>query len=87
MIGKLANTTDPRSTTAQVFGEALTGFAPGRPVIVMSHFDADGLSAAAILIRALTRAGHQRSRWCWGKGETPWDEAVRARLAERSRAG
>jgi single-stranded-DNA-specific exonuclease len=53
----------------------------------MSHFDADGLSAAAILIRALGRAGHPAEPMVLGKGETPWDEAVRARLAERKPGG
>lgn len=51
------------------------------PVVVLGHFDADGLTAVAILVRALRRAGRTVEPLAIGKTESPWDEAVAARLA------
>ncbi len=81
MIGALACAADPRAAAREAFGEALAAFDRARPILVLSHFDADGLSAAAILVRALAAAGWQADALTTGKGETPWDDAVRARLA------
>ena len=52
------------------------------PPLILGHFDADGLSAVAILKRAL---GEGEIRLT-GKGENPWDEAMQAELAERGPA-
>lgn len=49
-------------------------------IAVAAHFDADGLSAAAILIRALRAAGRQAEPVIVGKTESPWDETFAARL-------
>jgi single-stranded-DNA-specific exonuclease len=80
MIGKLAHHTPPAAAASEAFAEALAGFDPARRIVVLSHFDADGLAAAAILIRALHRAGREAETMIVGKGETPWDAAVASRL-------
>ncbi|SFP54173.1 DHH family phosphoesterase [Sphingomonas rubra] len=84
MIGILADAADPRATAAAAFAHAVE--AADGPVVVLSHFDADGLAAAAILVRALRAAGRDARPSIVGKGETPWDEAVRARLAAEAPA-
>ncbi|WP_205479597.1 DHH family phosphoesterase [Sphingomonas arenae] len=53
--------------------------APGSPLI-LGHFDADGLSAVAILARTLEGSDVRLV----GKGENPWSPELRAELAERS---
>ena len=55
MIGRLALVPDHCAAAAQVFSDALGTFASDRPIVVLSHFDADGLSAAAILVRSMER--------------------------------
>jgi len=80
MIGSLAHTDDPRTAAATAFADALAGFDRSRPVAVLGHFDADGLSAVAVLVRALSAAGWRAEPFVTGKGETPWDAAVAARL-------
>jgi single-stranded-DNA-specific exonuclease len=57
-----------------------------RPLI-LGHFDADGLSAAAILQRALARAGFDPGVRIVGKGEQPWSDAITTELAERRPGG
>lgn len=78
MLGVLANVADPRAATAAAFAGAVAGTAG--PVVVLSHFDADGLAAAAILVRALRAAGREARPVIVGKGESPWDERLRDRL-------
>ena len=45
MLGILANVADPRASTAAAFAHAVAG--TDGPIVVLSHFDADGLAAAA----------------------------------------
>lgn len=80
MIGALQQVDDPRAAAAQALAGALLGFARERPIVVLGHFDADGLGATAVLVRALGRQGWQVRPVIVGKGETPWDDAVRDRL-------
>lgn len=87
MIGRLASAPDLRDAAATGMREALARFAPDRPIVILSHFDADGLAAAALLSRALEGAGHRVAIELTGKGETPWDDAVRARLAAHAPGG
>ncbi len=87
MIGRLANISDVSGAAASAMTEALDRFDRARPVLVMCHFDADGLSAAAILIRALIGAGRQACPFVIGKGETPWDADMAERLAAQSPGG
>ena len=73
MIGSLSSKTDPRHAAREAFAAALAGFDRHRPVLVLGHFDADGLSAIAILTRALRAAGWSADPRVIGKGESPWD--------------
>ena len=80
MIGRLQRVADPRAAAAQAMSDALETFDRARPLVVVSHFDADGLSAAAILVRSLERAGWAVIPVIVGRGETPWDENFAARI-------
>ena len=80
MIGVLSPETDPRTTASDAFAAALAGFDRARPVTVLGHFDADGLSAVAILVRALRAAGWSAAPRVAGKGESPWDADFAATL-------
>lgn len=87
MIGRLSGAEDLRSAAAAAMSAALAGFHPDGPIVVLGHFDADGLGAVAILTRALRVAGHDAIPLTIGKTETPWDEAVRDRIAALAPAG
>jgi single-stranded-DNA-specific exonuclease len=66
------------ATTAR---EAFEGWlsAAGRTPLLLGHFDADGLTALAILSRSLPGSEVRLV----GKGETPWTDSVRAELEQR----
>lgn len=72
---------------ATAFRAALDRFDTDRRPLILGHFDADGLSAAAILARALERAGRPAGIRILGKGENPWSPALRADLAARPPGG
>jgi len=79
MTGQL-HARDPRAAAAAGMAEFLGATDPARPIAVASHFDADGLSAAAILLRALRAAGRAADPFVVGKTESPWDGSFAARL-------
>ncbi|MFC6790658.1 phosphoesterase [Methylobacterium komagatae] len=81
-VGRLYPDADVRAAARDAMEAALATFEGDRPILVVSHFDADGLTAAAILIRALRHAGKDAGPVVMGKGESPWDPDVGARLAE-----
>jgi hypothetical protein len=87
MIGVLDQAVDPRAATRAAFETALDGFDPARPILVVSHFDADGLSAAAVLARGLREHGRAVDVRITGKGETPWEPEFRAELEARGPGG
>lgn len=87
MIGAPSTTSDPRDAARDAFAAALDGFDRARPVSVLGHFDADGLSAVAVLVRALRAAGWTAEARITGKGETPWDGPLAAELAARAPGG
>ena len=87
MIGRLASALDPRRAAQEAFAAALASVDPDGTIAILSHFDADGLAAAAVLARALERAGWRHEVHLTGKGETPWDPAVAARLSAGNPAG
>ncbi len=68
-------------TTGDTFGEALAGFAPAQPVLILTHNDADGLSAGALFARAFGRVGRAARVRILGRGENPWSEAIRDEFA------
>lgn len=69
------------------FREALDAFDPARPVLVLSHHDADGLSAAAILARALERGGRQVRVRLLGRGENAWSPEMASELRAQDIGG
>jgi single-stranded-DNA-specific exonuclease len=71
---------DPPGLAAR-FRRFLDRLAPGRPVAVLCHNDADGLTAGALLTRGLGQLGHTVAVECTRKGENAWVPAVRDRLA------
>ncbi|WP_294392636.1 phosphoesterase [uncultured Sphingomonas sp.] len=87
MIGLLHHLSDPRRAASAGFTQFLEQCGADGPIVVFSHFDADGLAAAAILIRALHAGGREAVPLVIGKGETPWDGTVGARIAALNPAG
>ena len=85
MTFNLTQASDTRSSAGEAFAAAVAAFG-GKPLI-LGHFDADGLSAVAILARALERSGRPAEIRLVGKGENPWSDALRAELAERAPGG
>ncbi len=67
---------DPKT----LFAGALETFRRNRPVLVMGHFDADGLSATAIVLRAFRAAGWEAEPRLVGRGENAWSATMRAEL-------
>lgn len=69
------------------FARATAGFGPDAPV-VLCHDDADGLSAGALLARALARAGRSPGPVrVIGRGASPWSAPIRDELAARRPGG
>jgi single-stranded-DNA-specific exonuclease len=87
MIGRLSNVDDVRAAARTAMLDALESFQSDGPIIVLSHFDADGLGASAVLVRALDRSGRRVEPMVVGKTETPWDGEVRDRIRARDPAG
>ena len=83
----LAPPPDPRPAVRRSFADAVGRFKGGRPPLILGHFDADGLSAVAILARALERAGRPADVRLVGKGENPWSGAMGAEVAGRAPGG
>jgi single-stranded-DNA-specific exonuclease len=67
--------------------DALGSFGRQGPVVVLSHFDADGLGASAILARALRQASWIAEPMVIGKTGSPWDADTRERLSVLMPAG
>ncbi|WP_244537331.1 phosphoesterase [Methylobacterium pseudosasicola] len=84
VIGSLSSNSDVRAAAREAMTAVLATFKPGAPVLIVSHFDADGLTAAAILVKALRKAGMSAETLVIGKGESPWDPEVTDRIAARS---
>ena len=76
---------DWRADAAARFAAFLT--AATDPILVVGHFDADGLSAAALLTRALRAAGRTAEPLIVGKGETPWEPPFADRLRDAAPGG
>lgn len=71
----------------EAFRTALERFDRDKPALILGHFDADGLSAMALLARAFQRAGRPARLRVVGRGENPWSDAIRAELAEQDIGG
>lgn len=77
---------DPAGSARAAFAAALTGFGEA-PALIVGHFDADGLSAVAILARAMAATGRAHQVRILGKGENPWDEAFGREVAALAPGG
>ena len=69
------------------FVAAIAAFDRTKPVLVMGHNDADGLSAAALFARAFATAGQEVRTRIVGRGESPWSPEMRAELAGAALGG
>jgi single-stranded-DNA-specific exonuclease len=78
---------DPKTAVCDTFRAALAGFRRDGPVLVMGHNDVDGLSATAILVRALRGGGWIATPRILGRGENPWSAEMAAELAGGPRLG
>ena len=72
---------DPRTAARELFRAAFSRFDPSKPPLILGHFDADGLSASALLARGLERTGRPARVRIVGRGENPWSDALREELA------
>lgn len=85
MIGSLTQV-DPRAD-ARAGMERFLNEVPSGTIAITGHFDADGLSAVATLVRALRTAGRTAEPVIVGKTETPWDASFAERLRTVAPAG
>ena len=74
------------ATVTATFRTALLTFR-SKQTLILSHNDADGLSAAAILARAFAVAGKPARTRILGRGETPWSSAIRDEIAAADLGG
>ncbi len=75
------------SEVGTAFRAALGRFDLRRQLLILGHFDADGLSAVAILHMALGRIGYDSVVRIVGKGENPWSPELRGELEEQQPGG
>lgn len=83
----LLHAAEPRAEAARLFAETVATFDPQASALILGHFDADGLSAVAIIARAMAQAGRPAEVRIVGRGENPWDAEMRAELAARRPGG
>ncbi|WP_201445465.1 DHH family phosphoesterase [Belnapia sp. F-4-1] len=69
------------------FRKALEAFVPAKPILVLSHHDADGLSSAAILARAFQRSDRQVQVRLLGRGENAWSPEMASELRAQDIGG
>ena len=79
--------TAARTETASVFARAIREFDRTKPVWILGHSDADGLSATALFARAFGEAGWTVRTRIVGRGESPWSDAMRTELANEPAGG
>ena len=69
------------------FRAAVERFDGAAKPLILGHFDADGLSAIAILARAFERFGRVADVRVVGRGENPWSAPMRDWLAQQAPGG
>lgn len=79
--------TAARTETASIFARAVQEFDRAKPVWILGHNDADGLSATALFARAFEAAGWTVRTRIVGRGESPWSGAMRTELAYEPAGG
>ncbi len=70
-----------------LFREAVAAFDADRPVLIMTHNDADGLSAGALFARMFGQLGQAHAVRLVGRGENPWSSAMREAYAGAAPGG
>jgi single-stranded-DNA-specific exonuclease len=78
---------ESRSTIATIFANAAQAFERSKPVWILGHNDADGLSATALFARAFLATGWAVRTRILGRGESPWSEDMRTELADEPAGG
>lgn len=58
------------------FGRTIARFDRVAPILILTHNDADGLAAAALLARAFERNAYDSRVRILGRGESAWSEAM-----------
>ena len=80
-----------RTAAAEVvrarFAAAFAGFPADRPCWILGHNDADGLSATAVVARAMARAARPAETRIVGRGENAWSTDMRAEIAGHGPGG
>ena len=79
--------TAPRIEIASDFAKAIREFDRAKPVWILGHNDADGLSAVALFARAFAAAGWAVRTRIVGRGESPWSDAMREELTDEPVGG
>ena len=77
----------PATDARAAFADALQRMDKTRAIMIVGHFDADGLAATAILARSLSAAGRLHTIRIVGKGENPWDASFGQEIAARAPGG
>ena len=77
----------PAAEVRARFRAVVDRFDRSRPVLVLGHNDADGLSATALFVRALEADGRAAVARIVGRGESPWSAEMRAELAAADAGG
>jgi single-stranded-DNA-specific exonuclease len=73
---------NPIPVVQKTFREAVDRFRADAPALILGHNDADGLSASALLARALGQQAHPPRVRILGRGENPWSDAMRTELSK-----
>ncbi|MDX7949899.1 phosphoesterase [Lichenihabitans sp. Uapishka_5] len=73
--------------TAIRFEQAFSRFDATKPILVVTHNDADGLSAGAIFQRAFAALRRASEVRVLGRGESAWDDAIQAEWRDRDLGG
>jgi single-stranded-DNA-specific exonuclease len=76
-----------QAEAASTFARAIKEFDREKPVWILGHNDADGLSATALFARGFAAAGWTVRTRIVGRGESPWSDAMQAELAGEPAGG
>lgn len=68
------------SARREEFRDAMAAFNPAKPILILGHHDADGLSSTAILSRTLGRSGRHAKVRLLGRGENAWSPEMASEL-------
>lgn len=78
---------DVAKVAGKAFVAALQEMTADRTILIVGHFDADGLCGVAIVKRTLDRLGRAAEIRLVGRGENPWDAPLLVEWRDRRPAG